>query len=185
VLEGTTGAEPKIERKTKDDLIVVSVPKTGKSAAERSIPPGSVPDPSLLPLTNWDREILDRMDRMRREMDRLFAEGLRNFGRDRKDVFDEARFGSAIDLQEEGDNYVVRAYLPDRNMDQVNVTLEGQTLKIGAREQQRQHKENGTVQSSRTAAYSQVFTLPGPVQEDKMKVDRKENMVVITLPKAN
>ncbi|HEV3409848.1 MAG TPA: Hsp20/alpha crystallin family protein, partial [Chthoniobacterales bacterium] len=180
------GAEPKIERKSKDDLLVVTVPRTGKSAPERAVPPDSIPDPSLLPLTNWDREILDRMERMRREMDRLFADGLRNFGRDRKDVFDEARFGSAIDLQEEGDNYVVRAYLPDRNMDQVNVTLEGQTLKIEAREQQRRRKESdsGAVQSSRTSAYSQVFTLPGPVQEEKMKVDRKENMVVITLPKA-
>jgi hypothetical protein len=38
---------------------------------------------------------------------------------------------------------------------------------------------------SKKAQYSQVLSLPGPVQADKMTVDRKENMLIVTLPKAS
>jgi len=34
------------------------------------------------------------------------------------------------------------------------------------------------------AAYSQLLTLPGPVQSEKMKVKKKEGMLVVTLSKA-
>jgi hypothetical protein len=36
---------------------------------------------------------------------------------------------------------------------------------------------------SRKARYSQLLTLPGLVQANKMAVERKENMLVVTLPK--
>ncbi|MEO7098952.1 MAG: Hsp20/alpha crystallin family protein [Luteolibacter sp.] len=34
------------------------------------------------------------------------------------------------------------------------------------------------------AEYMQILSLPGPVQVDKMKVDRKEGVLTVTLPKA-
>jgi HSP20 family protein len=181
-------AEPKIERKPKDNLIVVTVPKSEGAAVAKTESTPSLPDPSLLPLTDWDRDILAQMERMRREMDRAFSEAFRDFRLEPayKGFFDEARFASALDLQEEGENYVVRAYLPERQMKNLNVTVEGQTLKIEAREEETTKKEDKgeVLHSTRKAAYSQMLTLPGPVQSQKMKVDRKEGMVVVTLPKA-
>ena len=99
-------------------------------------------------------------------------------------MFDEARFGSSIDLAEEGDNYVVRAYLPDREMKNVNVSLDGRVLKIEAKAEETEQKKDQGATVSHRAQYSQMLTLPGPVQMDKMKVDRKENMIVVTVPKA-
>lgn len=191
VLSGiAAGAEPKIVRKPKDHLIVVTVPKSESPTAATTEPAPTLPDPSLLPLTDWDRDIFGRMERMRKEMDRTFHDAFQNFGQEPgfKGIFDEPRFGSAVDLQEEGDNYVVRAYLPDREMKNVSVTVEGQTLKLEAKEEDtttKKDKDKGAVlRSSRKAAYAQILTLPGPVQSDKMTVDRKEGMLVVTLPKA-
>ena len=60
----------------------------------------------------------------------------------------------------------------------VNVTVENNLLHVTAEAAQ---KENGAGQSER---YEQIISLPGPVESDKMQIDRKKNLVVITLPKA-
>ena len=63
------GAEPKIERKPKDSMIVVTVPKNATPADGK--PSLTLPDPALLPLSAWDRDIFARMEKMRRDMDRV------------------------------------------------------------------------------------------------------------------
>ncbi|MBA3963572.1 MAG: Hsp20 family protein [Chthoniobacterales bacterium] len=177
-----SAAKPKIERRQKDDLVVVTVPKH-LSVTEAS---PTIPDPSLLPLSDWDSDILARMEKMRREMDRVFDDSWRNFPLtpEAKGFFDAPRFGSKVDLQTEGDNYVVRAYLPERDMKNVNVTVDGQTLKIEAKSEDTTRKEGEGATMTHKAEYSQLLTLPGPVHADKMKVDKKEGMLVVTLPKA-
>jgi len=179
-------AVPKIERKSKDNMIVVTVPKSSAVAGKE--PSLMSPDPSLLPLSDWDRDVFKRMDEMRREMDRTFDEAFREFraAPEYKGFFDEPRFGSSLELKEEGDNYVIRAYLPDRDMQNIDVTVEDRTVKIEAKEQESSKKEDktGPLHRTRKAAYSQIFTLPGPVHGEKMQVDKKEGMLVVTLPKA-
>jgi HSP20 family molecular chaperone IbpA len=127
------------------------------------------------------------MERMRREMDRIFDQGLRGFRSvpEFKEFFNQSRFGSSLDIKEESDKYVIRAYLPDRDMNNVNVTVEGQTLKVEAKTENAGQKEKDGMVFSRKARYSQLLTLPGPVQANKMAVERKENMLVVTLPKAS
>jgi HSP20 family molecular chaperone IbpA len=177
-------AEPKIERKQKDAMIVVTVPK-GSSVASAS---PTIPDPSLLPRGDWDRDLLARMDKMRREMDRVFKDAFDEFklAPEHKGFFDEPRFGSSVDLKDDGDHYTLRAYLPERSMNNVNVTVEGQSLKIEAKEQELEARKDKSLdlRSERKAAYSQILTLPGPVQPEKMKVEKKDEMLVVTLPKA-
>jgi HSP20 family protein len=93
---------------------------------------------------------------------------------------------ASLDLRESNQEYTVRLNLPNREMQDVNVTVEQQTLKIEAKEQKTTKKDDPAhpLHSSVMAAYSQIITLPGPVQADKMKVDKKEGMLVVTLPKA-
>lgn len=177
-------ARPVIERRPEDNLIVVTVPKGGSLAESK--PPADQPGLGLGPLADWERDVFARMEKMRRDMDRIFEE---SFGELRltpeyKGMFDRPRFGSSIDLQEEGDNYVVRAYLPDRDMQNVNVTIEGQTLTIEAKAEKTDRSADQTVLKANRAHYAQVITLPRPVQTDKMKVDKKPGMVVVTVPKA-
>jgi HSP20 family molecular chaperone IbpA len=176
-------AKLQIERKQKDDLIVITVPKT-RGLAQAS-PEPTVPDPSLLPLQDWDRDVLARMERIRREMDRIFDESFKGFRLlpEYKGMFDQPRFGSSVDLQEQGDNYVVRAYLPERDMKHVDVAVDGQTLKIEAKAEETEKKQEKGAIIAHKAHYAQMLTLPGPVKVDKMTVERKEGMLVVTLPK--
>ena len=173
-----------IDRRQGDNLIVVTVPKT-RGLAQAS-PEPTVPDPALLPLRDWDREVLDRMERMRRDMDRIFDQSFREFRLlpEYKGMFDQARFGSSVDLSEEGNNYVVRAYLPGRDIKNMNVTLDGQTLKIEAKAEETENKQEEGAMMTRKAHYTQMLALPGPVESEKMKVERKEGVLVVTLPKA-
>jgi len=71
-------------------------------------------------------------------------------------------------------------------MRNINVTVEAGTLKIEAKEQETRKKDGdaGSLHSTRKGAYSQLLTLPGPVQSEKMEVEKKEGMLVVTLPKA-
>jgi HSP20 family molecular chaperone IbpA len=179
----TAGVTPQIERKPEDGLIVVTIPKSSGEAAATT-PPDSPPANRW---DDWDRDVLEQMNRLREEMDRIFGQAFSEF-RNRpefKEFFDQAQFGSSFDVQEESDKYIVRAYLPDRDINNVNVSVEGDVLKLEAQgEDTRQEEGNGSF-FSRKAQYSQVLSLPGPVQADKMTVERKENMLIVTLPKAS
>jgi HSP20 family molecular chaperone IbpA len=181
-LEGVAAnAAPQIERRTKDNLVVVTVPKSSDLARIRP-----TFDPPMSLWDSWDRDVLEQMDRMRREMDRIFDRAFSDFRSQPEfsEFFNQARFGSSIDLQEEKDKYIVRAYLPDRDMNNVNVTIEGQLLKLEATEENTRQEQDEGMRFSSKAHYSQVLTLPGPVQTEKMTVERKENMLVVMLPKA-
>jgi HSP20 family molecular chaperone IbpA len=179
----TAGVTPQIERKPEDGLIVVTIPKSSGEAAATT-PPDSPPANRW---DDWDRDVLEQMNRLREEMDRILGQAFSEF-RNRpefKEFFDQAQFGSSFDVQEESDKYIVRAYLPDRDINNVNVSVEGDVLKLEAQgEDTRQEEGNGSF-FSRKAQYSQVLSLPGPVQADKMTVERKENMLIVTLPKAS
>jgi HSP20 family molecular chaperone IbpA len=80
--------------------------------------------------------------------------------------------------------YIVRAYLPDRDINNVNVTVEGQTLRLEAQAEAPDQKRDDETVVWRKAQYSQLLTPPGPVQADKMTVERKEHMLVVRVPKA-
>ena len=182
-LEGlAANATPQIERTPKDGLIVVTVPKTKGLIATT---PAPNPIVSLDSWDAWDRDVLEHMNRMQWEMDNIFNQaftpfrGLPEFG----GFFNQARFGASFDLQDEGGKYVLRAYLPNRNTNKVNVTVEGQTLKVEASGEDSQKGNDGNIISTHQAQYAQVLTLPGPVQADKMTIDRKDDMLVVTLPK--
>ena len=139
------------------------------------------------PVDRWDRDLLDRMDRMRREMDQIFRDGFGRFGDlpEFKDLFDEARFGSSMELREQDGNYVVRAYLPDRDAANAKVVIEdGRILKIDAVSEETTEKTEDDLLLKRKASFSQSITLPGPVDADKLTVDRKKDMLLITAPKA-
>jgi HSP20 family molecular chaperone IbpA len=188
LLEGVTpGAEPRIERKPHVHLIVVELPKP-QTAAEA--PPTSEAPPAppvLLPATDpWDRQILERMERMRHEMDRMFEQAFEDLDDlpDPKDFFDRARFGASVELQDQDGSYIVRAYLPERNAENAKVTLEGGVLKIEAvAEESTENGGKGLVWRKKSQ-FSQRITLPGPVDAAGLKTERKQGMLVITLPKA-
>ncbi len=187
ILEGVTpGAEPRIERKPNVHLIVVELPKPQAAGEAPPTSETSPPPSALLPTDPWDRQILDHMERMRHEMDRMFEqafEDLEDFP-DPKEFFDRARFGASVEVQDQDGNYIVRAYLPERNAENAKVTVENGVLKIeAAAEESTENGGKGLVWRKKSQ-FSQMITLPGPVDAAGLKTERKQGMLVITLPKA-
>ncbi len=114
------------------------------------------------------------MQQLDNQLDSVFADTFRGFG----NAFSNSAFASSIDLRDQKDKYVVRVYVPDADTSKVNAKVEGNTLQVTA------SGEEKTTNRSASAHYEQMITLQGPVQSDKMKIERKQNLVVIDLPKA-
>ena len=78
----------------------------------------------------------------------------------------------------------MRAYLPERDAKDVKVTVDdGRILKIEAEAEETISEENGAMVMKRESSYSQHLTLPGPVDAEQLKVDRKDGRLGITVPK--
>lgn len=180
------GAKPDVEKRSSEHLIIIHLSKTPDAAETAPESRETPPKPLMAPPDRWDRDILARMERMRREMDEIFQQSVKDFGdvTDFKDLFDHSRFGSSVELQEEDGNYVVRAYLPDRAAEDVKVTIEnGRILNIEAKAEERADQEGEGMVIKRKSHYLQQLTLPGPIDAGGLKVDRKQGLLVITVPK--
>lgn len=186
VLSGAQpGSLPVIERKKEDGVITVTVPKGTLGSAPLSL--RDVPDTPLLAPSKWESDVLRQMEDLQREMDEIFQSSFGKLPRSPEllSYFDQPRFGSFIDLKEEGANYVVTAYLPERDVKAVNATIEGRTLKIEASAEDTPSKAGAGDKTSvtRRSYYSQHLTLPGEVKASDMTVDRKEGLLKIIVPK--
>lgn len=178
-------ATPVVERKQEQGMLVVTIPKTSSKGELSAIPSSRLQGPP--PYLARDREIMQRMEQMRRDMDRAFEDSFNAFRflPSYKGIFDEYRFGSTYHVEDKGDTYEVRIFLPGRAMENVTATVEGQTLQIEAKsENSASGQKSGEEVAVNKAAYTQRITLPGPVNRAKMKVEKKERMMVVTLPKA-
>ncbi|HEY2802099.1 MAG TPA: Hsp20 family protein [Chthoniobacterales bacterium] len=147
---------------------------TSSPSATVSPPPAFSPPPlgqtNHFSPTNLDQ----RMGQLDNQLDSVFANTFRNFG----DWFGPNNLGSSIDLRDQKDKYVVRVYVPGSDTSKVNARVENNTLHVTA--------EGGKTRknSSQSERYEQIVSLPGPVDASKMRIERKQNLVVINLPKA-
>ena len=162
------------------NLLVITVPKTTAAmAGARSQASPSASASTSLGLATLDQSILSRMARMQGRMEQIFRDAFPN---DTKSSLNLLQFGSAVHLDDQKDRYVVRFYLPDKNLKNVAVKLNRGELYLTASETEKNQQQGmSTLESGN---YEQLITLPGPVKEKEMKVERKNGTIVVTLPKA-
>lgn len=185
-LEGLVAdAKPEIERQPDAGLVIVRIAKTPtekKPAPEDATPPAKELPASTDP---WDVRMLEHMRRMGHEMDQMFDENTdqtphRHGGRH---GFDRSSFDSAYDLQDEAELYVVRVYMPERSMEQVKVSVREQNLIIDAIAEECCQMEDGKMMMQHMSHYSQSISLPGPVDANRVEIERKKGMLLIRVPK--
>lgn len=95
-------------------------------------------------------------------------------------------YGLALDLEESGDNYVVRASLPGFRPEDVNVQVVGDTLSISAQRNEEQERTEGQylLRERRIGSVARTVTLPQRVQPDQAQASFENGELVLTLPKA-
>lgn len=171
------------------------VPETNK-------PTGATTNQTLVPLfqnpgitsQGWDpaKEIQDmqtQMDRMQARMDKMFDQMSAQFRSEPQlgGFPDNSGYSLSLNVENLKNRYVVRAFLPDTKVSDVNVKLENkQTLQVSVSNQESQAAGGKNVASnvSEWGQYQQLIQLPTPVKADEMKITRHEHELLITLPKA-
>jgi len=173
-----------VQVEKKNDVVVVTVPKVSTSApavaATTATPAATATVSPSESSTDWADQMLTQMNQMQARLDQSIRDVFQN------DAFgtSTSQLGSAMNIEDQKDKYVVHFYLPDKNLSDVNVKFENNQLHLTANEQKKSDAAAGDMQSMTTAHYETMTTLPGPVKDAEMKVERKEGSVVVTLPKA-
>ena|SRR5258706_15044027 len=129
-------------------------------------------------LVRWNpiRDVLSMSEAMDRLFDQAFVlPGNGGF-----------RDGSpAVDLIENGNNFVVKAELPGFNPDNVDIRIEGNTLTLRGNVQEEKKTDEGEyhVRERRQSSFSRTISLPVPVDADKAKAEYDNGILTLTLPK--
>jgi HSP20 family protein len=117
---------------------------------------------------------------LRDAMDRLFEE---NFWRPWS--VQPGHGSLPIDLADDDDHYTVTAELPGVKPEDVQVTVQGETLTIRGEtnEQQEEQRQNWLMRERRSGAYQRTITLPSPVNADAAEARFEHGTLTLTLPK--
>ena len=132
-------------------------------------------------MERWDpvREIVS----LREAMDRLIQD---SFVRPAGSLLQGSRGGVPLDVKEKDNGYEVHASLPGIKPEDVQITVQGNTVTIrgetGA--DQERKDENWIVRERRSGAYYRSFTLPSDVDASKASARYDNGVLVLELPKA-
>ena len=166
------------------NMVVISVPKSTPSTVATTSTQSPAPTAPASPgfassFGAWDQRMIDDMQRMEAQMKTMFQNAFPN---DHLKGGTALELGSAVNVDDQKDKYVVHFTLPNQDVSNVNVNFENGELHLSAQEQK--NSSTNSQQSVERGRYEEMITLPGPVKESEMKVNRQANAVVVTLPKA-
>ena len=91
-----------------------------------------------------------------------------------------------VDIREDGDTLVVEAELPGFKKDEVDITLENQTLTLSAERkvENKQDGQNGYLLNERRyTRFLRSFTLPPTVDEKSVQAKLEHGVLTVTLNK--
>ena len=129
-----------------------------------------------------ERELLSLRDAMNRLMEESFVlpsmvGEVRGSGRS---------WGLAVDMFETNDHLVVKASVPGVKPENLDVTVQGDTLTIKGETKEEQEGQQGRYhfRERRQGAFSRTVTLPYPIQSDKVEASFENGVLTLMLPKA-
>lgn len=113
------------------------------------------------------------IDTLRRQFDQLL------------DSVDTAGWTPAIELQDSGNAFVLRAQLPGIDAKDLDVQVTKDAVSLsGEHHQENRSEENGFFRSEfRYGKFQRVIPLPVEVQNDQVKAEFKDGILSLTLPK--
>ena len=134
-------------------------------------------------LIRWDpfREVSALQERM----NRLFSD-LRSSSPFREEEITQGPLVPPVDIYETEDSLVFKAELPGVTKEDITVEVKDNTMTLkGEKRFQKEVKEEGYHRVERAyGAFQRAFTLPGMVEQDKVKAKFKDGILEIVLPKA-
>ena len=132
--------------------------------------------------TRVSRALFDPFETSQRDLDALMN---RFFSRS-ADGGNVSLAAYAVDIREDADHIYVDAELPGFKKDDVDITLENQTLTISAERKAEQNSEgqgDWLLNERRYARFLRSFTLPPTVDEQTVNAKLTDGVLTITLNK--
>jgi len=133
-------------------------------------------------LTKWDpfRDLVSLQDRM----NRLFDESVRNV-KPGDEALSSAIWSPAVDIYETDDEVVVKAELPEVNQKDIDIQIENNTITLrGERKFNKETKKENFHRIERAyGSFSRSFTLPGTIDQERIRADYKDGILKISMPK--
>jgi HSP20 family protein len=127
------------------------------------------------------RSPFEELERMRREMDRLFEDLTEG-------VYREPRAGvfPLLNVTEGSENYYVRAELPGIKADDLDISVTGSSLSIGGERKISSEDEKVDYHRREREAgkFSRVISLPAQVDTGKVEASCVDGILTIVLPKS-
>lgn len=139
--------------------------------------------------STWDP--FYEMQRMRERMDSIFGEAFGRF--ESSDRFGDLSqtwmpFRPQTDLRDTGDAYELEVDLPGVEESNVEVEVEGQTLHLSGRTEERKQTKDESGQILRrerhVGQFERSFVLPEPVDGEKLVTNIDKGVLRIVIPKA-
>ncbi len=120
------------------------------------------------------------------EMNKLFDDF---FGRTPTRWFqpEEGLWTPTVDVSETKDNIVLSAEIPGLNKEDIKLSVQDNVLSLsGEKKQEKEEKDANYHRLERSyGSFCRSFTLPTPVQPDKVKASYKDGILKVTLPKTD
>jgi len=128
------------------------------------------------------RSRLGELDRMRREMDRLWE----NVTRDHYPLTFDYDWVPSLDLSDRGDSLVAELEVPGMDPKNIDISVTGDVLTIsGEKKKEREEKEHNYHLVERSyGKFSRAVRLPANVNPDRVEASYKDGILSITLDKS-
>ncbi len=141
------------------------------------------PDTSI---QDWDP--FDDFQRMQKRMDQFFSKEFPQIGNgfpNLKSFSFGGDFSQNLNLEDKDGKYVVTLEIPGLDQTNVDVNIEGQSLKVSGDMERRNEtdKNSGFVKSFQSQHFERYLTLPGPIKPETLMVDYKKTKLIITVEK--
>ncbi len=122
---------------------------------------------------------------LRREMDDVLSSW---FGRGTSRAVGAWRgeaFFAPVEVQEKGDNYIVKLDVPGVREDDIKVSLQGDVLTIRGERKEEKNEVRGDVRYSERSygSFSRSLTMPSHVQSDGIRARTTQGVLEVVLPK--
>ena len=117
--------------------------------------------------------------------ERVFADTMRRWQRtsnDERRVYDWA---PAADVSETGGEYLIKAELPEVSKDDLNITVQEGVLTLAGERKEEKREDNEKLHRIERfhGSFSRRFTLPDDADEQGIKAESKDGVLVIHIPK--
>ena len=130
------------------------------------------------------------MQRMQGHIDQLFHNSFDRFGKSQRfsDLVQDPEFSPKVDVQEDGNKFVIEVDLPGVDAGNVDVKVDGRDVTISGKRDNsvaKKDKDGHVVQQERRiGTFARTIELPEAVNADKMTAKNDNGVFTIVLPKA-